>query len=72
MGLRLDMIQGLKRSKTGDAAPFCGHIEWSMRFLELRPESKEVSCRNDSNASKNALFGCHMREILPLESRVVC
>jgi hypothetical protein len=64
MGLWPNMIQGLKRPKTGDAAPSCSHTEWSTRLLELGPEPKEAPHRHDSNASKNTLFGRRMREIL--------
>ena len=65
MGLRPNTIQSLKRPKTGDAAPFCGHTKCSTRFLELGPEAKEASRRHNSNASKITSFGRHMTEISP-------
>jgi hypothetical protein len=65
LGLRPDMIQSLKRPKTGDAAPFRGHTESSTRFLELGPEPKEVSHHHDSNTSKITSFGRRVREISP-------
>ena len=70
MGLRPDTIQSLKRFKTGDAAPFCGHTECSTRFLELGPEPKEAR-RHDSNAFKITSFGRRMREISPKPCRSV-
>ena len=71
MGLRPDTIKSLKRPKTGDAAPFCGHTECSMRLLELELEPKEVSHHHDSNASKITSFGRRMREISPKPCKVL-
>ena len=69
MGLRPDTIQSLKRPKTGDAANFCGHTEWSTNLQELGLEPNEASHCYLSNASKITSFGRRMREISPKPCR---
>jgi hypothetical protein len=61
-----------KLAQIGDAAPWCGHTKWSTDLLELGLDPKWWRRRPLSNASKNALFWCRMRELWPKQWRRVC
>jgi hypothetical protein len=61
-----------KLAQIGDAAPWCGHTKWSTYLLELGPDPKRWRRRPLSNASKNVLFWCRMRELWPKQWRRVC
>jgi hypothetical protein len=61
-----------KLAQIGDAAPCRGHTEWSTDLLELGQDPKWRRRRPHSNASKNALFWCRMRELWSKQWRRVC